>query len=151
MNYWLMKSEPEVFSIDDLKTKKSTHWDGVRNYTARNNLRAMALGDLVLFYHSNAEPTGIAGVAKVCKTAYPDPSAFDPKDVHFDPKSKKENPAWLMVDIAFVKKFKHFVSLPELKREAKLKNMELFRLGRLSVLPVTHQEFEIIVGLGQSQ
>ena len=146
--YWLMKSEPNVFSIDDLKTKKHTPWDGVRNYAARNHMRAMRVGDLVLFYHSSAEPVGVAGLAKVCKLAYPDPTAFDSKDIHYDPKSKKENPSWFMVDIAFEKKFSRLVPLAELKAEAALKNMTLFRQGRLSVQPVTAGEFRVICGMG---
>ncbi len=147
--YWLMKTEPDVFSIDTLKAQKTAPWDGVRNYSARNHMRAMQLGNLVLFYHSSTEPVGIAGIAKVCKLAYPDHTAFDSKNIHYDPKSTKKAPTWFMVDVAFVEKFKHFVSLAELKAQAKLKNMTLFRRGRLSVQPVAQEEFEWICGLGR--
>ena len=149
MNYWLIKSEPEVFSIDDLKVQKRTHWDGVRNYAARNHLKSMALGDEVLFYHSNAEPPGVVGMAKVCKTAYPDPTAFDAKHHHYDPKSKPSSPAWFMVDMAFVKKFKRVIGLPQIKAEPSLKNMVLLRIGRLSVQPVSSAEFKVICQLAQ--
>src|SRR4051812_21534110 len=99
-NYWLMKSEPDVFSIDLLRKMKRAPWDGVRNFQARNFIRdGMKRGDLVLFYHSSTEPPGIAGVAKVVKEAYPDPSAFDPKSEYYDPKSKRDNPMWMMVDV----------------------------------------------------
>ena len=150
--YWLIKSEPDVFSIDDLaKSKnKATHWDGVRNYQARNFIRdEMKKGDKVLFYHSNAEPTAVAGICEVAKEAYPDFTAFDPKDKHYDPKSKKESPAWFMVDVKFVKKFKKEVTLAEIKSNKKLQKMRLVQPGnRLSVMPVTKNEFEEIVKMG---
>lgn len=149
MNYWLLKSEPEVYSIDDLKRDKKTFWDGVRNYQARNFLRdSLKLGDMVLFYHSNADPTGIAGFAKVVKEGYPDPTATDPKHDHFDPKSNPDNPTWYGVDIQFVKKAKRVLPLAELKGIAGLEKMALLQKGqRLSVQPVTAKEFKIIEGL----
>src|SRR5882757_777357 len=103
-NYWLVKSEPEAFSYDALvaSPKKTSNWDGVRNFTARNNLKAMKTGDLVFFYHSNAKPSAVVGIAEVVREAYPDPTALDPKDDHFDPKSKKDDPSWFMVDIRAV-------------------------------------------------
>ena len=151
MKYWLMKSEPSSYSIDDLKQDRKTHWDGVRNYQARNFMRdEMAVGDLVLFYHSNANPSGIVGVAKVCKTAYPDYTAWDKRSKHFDARSTKEKPAWMMVDIAYVKKFPEILALGDLKTYAKLKNMLLLKKGtRLSIQPVTKSEFDFICGLAQ--
>ena len=152
--YWLVKSEPDVFSIDDLATAKNqtTHWDGVRNYQARNTLRdSMKLGDRVLFYHSNATPPAIMGIARIVKEAYPDHTAFDPKDDHYDPKSKKDNPTWYMVDIQFEQKFSHPLTLPMLKAEQSLTGMELVRRGsRLSVQPVRADEFEIVLQLTAS-
>lgn len=155
MNYWLMKSEPNVFSIDDLAAspKKTTHWDGVRNYQARNFMRDdMKKGDLVLFYHSNAKPPGIAGVAKVVKESYPDFTAFDPDDKHYDPKSKQDEPRWFMVDIKLVKKFKELLALPDLKQVEALDGMVLLQKGsRLSVQPVTEQQYETILELADDQ
>ena len=143
--YWLMKTEPDVYSIDHLARDKKTYWDGVRNYQARNFIRdEMQPGDKVFFYHSNAEPPGIAGVAAVASKGYPDPSAFDSKDVHYDSKSKKDNPAWYVVDIRFVKKFKQLISLEELKKIKGLQQMALFTTARLSVQPVRENEWEII-------
>lgn len=151
MNYWLMKSEPSVYSIDDLKKDQKTYWDGVRNYQARNFMRdQMKVGDLVLFYHSNAEPSGIGGVARICKAGYPDFSAWDKKDIHYDPKSTKEKPVWFMVDVEFVEKFKNFVSLESLKANPKLKNMVVVQKGsRLSVQPVLAEHFELVRKNGQ--
>jgi predicted RNA-binding protein with PUA-like domain len=149
--YWLLKSEPSVFSIEDLEKApgKTTHWDGVRNYQARNYIRdSMRIGDGVLFYHSNSEPSGIVGIAEIVKTGYPDHTAFDRKDVHFDPKSKKENPTWYMVDIKHVRTFKRMLTLDELRANAGLAKMVLLQKGsRLSVQPVTPEEWQIIVGL----
>ena len=146
-----MKSEPESYSIDDLKRDKKTHWDGVRNYQVRNFMRdQMKVGDLVLFYHSSAEPPGVAGLAQISKTGYPDPTAWDPKDHHYDPKSDPKNPAWLMVDVKFVEKFPHFVSLPELRANPKLKNLLVLKRGmRLSVQPVGKADFEAIQKMGK--
>jgi predicted RNA-binding protein with PUA-like domain len=140
--YWLMKSEPDVYSIDDLERDGSTAWEGVRNFKARNNLKAMEVGDEVLFYHSNANPPGVAGVARVRRTAYPDPSQFDRKSDYHDPKSDPESPKWYLVDVEFVAKAKTLVSLPEIKEDAELADMELVRYGRLSVQSVTKAEFD---------
>ncbi|MCA9563980.1 MAG: EVE domain-containing protein [Myxococcales bacterium] len=148
-----MKSEPDVFSIDDLEREGSTHWDGVRNYQARNFMRDdMQVGDLVLFYHSNATPPGVAGVAEVCKPGYPDFTAWDPKDSHFDPKSSPDNPRWMMVDIQFVEKFPSVVSLQRLKEhEETLDGMYVIKRGmRLSVQPVEKQHFDAVLKLGRS-
>lgn len=147
--YWLMKSEPDCFSIDDLKNapQKTTHWDGVRNYQARNFMRDdMKKGDVVLYYHSNSNPPGIAGLATVVKEAYPDFTAFDPNDPHFDPKSKATSPTWMMVDVKFKKKFKQLISLPELRANPKLEGMLLLQKGsRLSVQPVSEPHFQEIL------
>ncbi|MDH7605859.1 MAG: EVE domain-containing protein [Melioribacter sp.] len=149
MKYWLMKSEPEVFSIDDLAKSKNqtTFWDGVRNYQARNFMRdEMKIGDKVIFYHSNTEPPAAVGICEVVKEAYPDFTAFDPKSKYYDPKSKKENPTWFMVDIKLLKKFDRPVHLEEIKKNPKLKNMKLVQKGnRLSVMPITKEEFNEIV------
>lgn len=149
MQYWLMKSEPDVYSIDHLAKDKKTYWDGVRNYQARNFMRdTMKPGDLVFFYHSNAEPSGIAGIAKVAGKGYPDPSAFDSKDVHYDPDSKKDKPTWYVVDLEYVKKFKRLLPLEELKKVKGLAKMPLLQRGqRLSVQPVSPEEWEIVCDL----
>ncbi|HEY6828440.1 MAG TPA: EVE domain-containing protein [Gemmatimonadaceae bacterium] len=150
--YWLVKSEPETFSFDDLLAApgRTTHWDGVRNFAARNHLRAMKKGDRVLFYHSSTKPTAVVGVAEVAREAYPDSTALDKKDPHFDPKSKPDDPTWFMVDIKAVEAFKRPVSLDEIKKVKALANMALIRLGRLSVQPVTPEEFEVVTKLGNS-
>jgi predicted RNA-binding protein with PUA-like domain len=152
-NYWLVKSEPEVFSFDDLlaSPKKTTHWDGVRNYAARNHLRAMRTGDLVFFYHSNAAPAAIVGIAEVAREAYPDASAFDPADSHHDPKSKRDDPTWFMVDIRAVEPLPRAISLDEAKKTKGLENMALIKLGRLSVQPVTKTEYDIIRKLAKTK
>src|SRR6185436_14460469 len=144
--YWLVKSEPDVFSFDDLlaSPKKTTHWDGGRNYAARNNLRARKAGDLVCFYHSSVVPAAIVGVAEVAKEAYPDPSALDPKSDKFDPKSKADSPSWYMVDIRAVEPLPRPVTIDEVKSTKSLSTMALVRLGRLSVQPVTPEEWETI-------
>ena len=151
--YWLVKSEPETFSFDDLLAApgRTTHWDGVRNFAARNHLRAMKKGDRVLFYHSSAKPTAVVGVAEVAREAYPDSTALDKKDPHFDPKTKAEDPTWFMVDIKAVEPFKRPVSLDEIKKVKELSKMALIRLGRLSVQPVTPEEFETITRLGSEK
>jgi len=148
--FWLMKSEPDAFSIDDLKRRpgKTSHWDGVRNYQARNYLNAMKKGDLVFFYHSSCEEPGIVGIAKVAKEAYPDHTAFDPDDPHFDPKSKADAPTWFMVDVKFVRKLKHTIGLVQLKDVPALADFALVRKGnRLSVLPVTEAQWAAILAL----
>lgn len=149
--YWLIKSEPEVYSIDDLEKDKQIFWDGVRNYQARNFMRdEMKKGDMVIFYHSNTEPPGAVGICEVVKEGYPDFTAFDPDDKHYDPKSKEDNPTWIMVDVKFVKKFKKPVSISEIKENPKLKNMKLVQRGnRLSVMPVTKSEFDEISKMGK--
>lgn len=143
--YWLMKSEPEVFSFDDLwkARKRTTPWDGVRNYRARNFMRdEMSVGDGVLYYHSNAKPPGIAGIAEVASEAYPDPTQFDPADSHHDPKSDPEDPRWLLVDVRAVAKIPSFVALDALKENPKLASMGVIQRGnRLSVQPVTAAEW----------
>ena len=151
MNYWLMKSEPSVYSIGDLKKDGWTYWDGVRNFQARNFLRdSMKKGDAVLFYHSNAEPPGVAGLARIRKEGYPDFTAWDKKDVHFDPKSKEDKPLWFMVDIEYAETFKNFVPLDVLKAESALKGMLVLQRGmRLSVQPVEKKHFEAVVRLGR--
>ena len=141
-----MKSEPDVFSIDDLKKKKTEPWDGVRNYQARNFMKDMKKKDLVFFYHSNCTPPGIAGVMEVCKEAYPDFTSFDKKSKYYDPKSSEENPRWFMVDIKYKKKFKEIISLDTLKEMKALKDMALVRKGnRLSIMPVSKKEWDAIL------
>jgi len=149
--YWLVKSEPSAYSIDDLVRDKITHWDGVRNYQARNYMRdEMKLGDKVLFYHSNAEPIAVVGVCEVAKEGYPDFSAFDPEDKHFDPKSKIDSPTWIMVDIKIIEKFIRPVALDEIKGNSKLQNMKLVQRGnRLSVMPIDKNEFNEIMKLSK--
>jgi predicted RNA-binding protein with PUA-like domain len=146
--FWLIKSEPSEFSIDDLGKSKNqtTYWDGVRNYQARNFIRdEMKVGDKVLFYHSNAEPNAIVGACEIVKEAYPDHTQFDSKHVHHDPKADKKNPAWFMVDIKLLNKFKKQITLEEIKSNPKLAKMRLVQRGnRLSVMPVTKEEFEEI-------
>ena len=153
MRYWLMKTEPNTYSIADLKRDKKTGWDGIRNYQARNFMRdQMTVGDHVLFYHSNAEPPGVAGLAKISQTGLADPSQFDSQSKYFDPTSDLQNPRWIMVQLTFVKTFKYFVSLPELRQEPDLSGMILLQKGsRLSVQPVDATHFDFICQLGQSQ
>ena len=145
ISHWLMKSEPDVFSIDDLARKDTAGWDGVRNYQARNFMRAMRVGDKVLFYHSNAAPSGAAGLAVVARTAYPDPTQFDSKRDHYEPRATLENPVWSQVDVRFVKKFPRLLSLEELRGVPALAGIELFRRSRLSVQPVTAAQWKAIV------
>ncbi|WP_431634443.1 EVE domain-containing protein [Dyella sp. KULCS107] len=149
ISHWLMKSEPDTFSIDDLKARGSEPWDGVRNYQARNFMRdGMRVGDGVLFYHSNCAEPGIVGLAKVASEAYPDPSQFDPKSDYFDPGASRENPRWMLVDVAFVRKLKRTITLKELQALPSLAEMALVRKGnRLSVMPVTAAEWKTILGL----
>lgn len=151
MQYWLMKSEPEAFSIDDLaeRPRQTEHWDGVRNYQARNMMRDdMKVGDLIFFYHSNCDLPGIVGIAEVAKESYPDFTAFDPDDKHFDPKSNPDKPTWFMVDVKFVRKLQRTISLQELKPQQALADLALVRRGnRLSIMPVTQQQWAFILGL----
>ncbi|MBY0413292.1 MAG: EVE domain-containing protein [Bdellovibrionales bacterium] len=146
MNYWLMKSEPDVFSIDDLKKKKISGWDGVRNYQARNYMRDnMMIGDLILFYHSSCEVPGVAGLAKVSKTSHPDPSQFDSKSEYFDEKATIESPRWFMVEVEFVERFDDVITLATIKATKGLEKMPLVQKGsRLSINPVGPEEFKII-------
>lgn len=151
MNYWLMKSEPETFGIDDLfnRPNQTEHWDGVRNYQARNMMRdEMKIGDQVFFYHSNCDEPGIVGIMQVARESYPDFTAFDPDDKHFDPKSNPEKPTWYMVDVQFVRKLSRNISLRELKLKTELADLALLRRGnRLSIMPVSAEQWEFILGL----
>ena len=148
MSKWLVKSELSVYSIADLRKDNSTAWDGVRNYQARNNLKAMKIGDEVLFYHSVDDPIGIAGLAKVSKTAYPEPLQFNKKSEYFEPAATKDNPRWFCPEIEFVSQFKQVLSLESLKKEKKLAGMVLLQKGsRLSVQPVNDKHFEHILSL----
>ncbi len=150
MNYWLVKSEADCYSIDDFKKDKKAAWTGIRNYQARNFMRdSMKVGDGVLFYHSSSEPNAVVGIAKVVSKPHADETAFDKKDDHYDPKSKKESPTWICVDLQFVKKFKREVTLAEIKNRPDLKGMPLSQTGsRLSVQPVSEAHFQIIEKLG---
>ncbi len=145
-----MKTEPDVFSIDDLKKNKTSLWEGVRNYQARNYMmNDMEIGDAVLLYHSSADPSGVAGIATVSKKAIPDPTQFDKKSEYFDPKATKEKPVWFCTEVKFVTKFSHFIALEELKKEPVLKDMVVLKKGsRLSIQPVSKNEFEHIHQLG---
>ncbi|MCK5782931.1 MAG: EVE domain-containing protein [Desulfobacterales bacterium] len=151
MNYWLMKSEPTAFSIDDLKNmpNQTEHWDGVRNYQARNMMRdQMKVGDQVFFYHSNCKVPGIVGIMEVVRESYPDHTAFDPQSKYFDPKSNPEKPRWFMVDIKYIRHTSRVIPLTELKDCEPLENMQLVRKGnRLSIIPVSADEWKIILQL----
>ena len=144
MNYWLLKTEPEEFSIDDLKRKKREPWNGVRNFVARNHLRAMKKSDLVFIYHTGDEKQ-IVGIGKVAREVYADPTQFDPKSDYYDASSKKDNPKWQLVDIGFVKKFKIGMTLSEIKSNPKLGDMVLAKAPRLSVQPVSAKDFDYIL------
>jgi predicted RNA-binding protein with PUA-like domain len=145
MKYWLIKSEPECYSIDDLKQDKETSWTGVRNYQARNFIRDMSKGDLVLFYHSGANPPAVVGVCKVGGSAYGDETALNPKDDHFDPKATKEKPIWLAVDMVYVKTLKEPVTLLQIKNNPRLADMVVAQQGsRLSIQPVSEKHFTCI-------
>ena len=146
--YWLMKSEPSAYSIDDLKRDGSTLWDGVRNYQARNLMREMRVGDQALFYHSNAEPPAVVGTMEISGAAEPDPTQFDSGDSHYDPKATLANPVWFGVRVRFKSKLNKPVSLQLIKEHRALRNMVLVNRSRLSVQPVSEQEFKIITGLG---
>ncbi|MBI5137123.1 MAG: EVE domain-containing protein [Nitrospirae bacterium] len=151
--YWLMKSEPGCFSLDDLEASpgRITCWDGVRNYQARNMLRDdLKAGDGVLFYHSNTKPVGVVGLCEVVRAGYPDPTAFDPRAGHFDPKSDPARPTWYVVDVRFVRALPRCVTLDELKRAPGLEDMKVVQRGqRLSVQPVTRQEWDIVLSLAE--
>ena len=148
MNYWLMKTEPDEFSIDDLAKRKTEPWSGVRNYQARNFMREMRAGDGVLFYHSSCEIPGVAGIAEVATAAHTDPTQFDPKSDYFDAASKREEPRWSLVDVKFKRKLKRVITLTELKGKRELSELALIRPGnRLSVLPVSKKEWDFILSL----
>ena len=152
MAYWLMKTEPDVFGIDDLiaRPNQTEPWDGIRNYQARNFMRdEMQVGDEVFFYHSNATPPGIVGIARIASEAYPDPTQFDPDSKYYDPKSAPDNPRWLLVDVAFVRKFDRILSLQELKDNAdKLPEFRLLARGnRLSIMPVEKRHWQAVLKL----
>ena len=152
VRYWLMKSEPDVYPFSQLITDGETHWDGVRNYQARNMMRDdLKLGDFVLFYHSNTKPPHVAGIAKVCREGYPDHTSWDPNSKYFDEKSTPENPRWMMVDIEPVKEM-NMVSLADIKANPALEDMPLVQRGqRLSVQPVSQDQYEEICRMGGVQ
>jgi predicted RNA-binding protein with PUA-like domain len=151
--YWLLKTEPTTFSFDDLwnAPKRTTFWDGVRNFQARNTLRdRMKVGDGVFIYHSSTDPTGIVGIAEVVKEGYPDPTAFDPKDSHYDPRSKRESPTWYVVDVKAIERLAPIITLDELRGVKELEKMVLLQRGsRLSVQPVSAEEWRMIRALRQ--
>lgn len=151
MAYWLFKSEPASFSLDDLKTRPgmTEHWDGVRNYQARNFLRdAVKKGDRVLFYHSNIPEPAVVGIAEVVRPGYPDYTAFDPESRYFDPKSSAKKPIWYMVDVRYVRAFARPVTLAQIKENPLLADMPLVRRSRLSIQPVTPDQWRIILAMG---
>jgi predicted RNA-binding protein with PUA-like domain len=148
MNYWLLKSEPDVYSLDDLKEEGTDCWDGVRNYQARNNLTAMKPGDVGFFYHSRTKPPHIAGLCKIAKEAYPDPTAFDPEEKYYDPKSDPEAPRWFCPVVSYMCHFPKPVSLKSIKAEEDLAEMVLVKNSRLSVQPVTPEEFRKVCEMG---
>lgn len=147
MNHWLMKSEPDVFGIETLRKQVVAPWDGVRNFQARNHMRAMAVGDQVLFYHSSAEVIGIAGLAEVARAAYPDHTSWDPQSKYFDPKSTPAKPLWSMVDVRFIAAFPRVLTLAEMRAVPELADMVLFQRSRLSVQPVEPRHYALIVKL----
>jgi predicted RNA-binding protein with PUA-like domain len=150
MRYWLMKSEPDVYGIDDLAADGTACWEGVRNYQARNFMRDdMTVGDRILFYHSNAKPPGIAGLARVAKEAYPDHYAWDPKSKYFDSKSSPDNPRWMMVDVAYRCHVKRFVSLEELRGQEVLADLPLLNKSRLSIQPLDEVHYQCICDLAK--
>lgn len=147
-----MKTEPGTYSIDDLERGGTEPWDGVRNYQARNFMRDMAQGDLAIFYHSSAEPTGAVGVCRICREAYPDPTQFNKKSKYYDPKSKKDDARWSLVDVEFVEKFGETVSLQALKEDSKLEGMRVTQKGsRLSVQPVEKGHFKRVLKMASAK
>jgi len=155
MRYWLMKTEPSVFSFEDLRKRpcSTDHWEGVRNYQARNYMKdEMRKGDNVLFYHSNCEVPGVVGIAVISREAYPDFFSWDRTSRYYDPKSTPENPRWFMVDVTWERAFRHIVTLKDLKSEPKLKSMKVLQKGqRLSIMPVTKEEFDIVSAMGMRE
>ncbi len=150
--YWLMKSEPDAYSIDDLKRDRTEHWDGIRNYQARNfMMKDMKPGDEILFYHSSCKVPGVVGLARVCKEAYPDFTAWNPDSKYYDPKSTPEKPRWYMVDVEFVKKFPEVISLNQIRQTPALEGMKLLQKGnRLSIMPLNKHEFQTICKLAEA-
>ena len=153
MKYWLMKSEPSTYSLDNLKRDGVSAWEGVRNYQARNYMRdEMKKGDLALFYHSVANPPGVAGICRISRESFPDHTAWDPKSPYFDPKASPDNPIWMMVQVEFVEKFPHFVTLEELRENPLLSGLKVLQKGsRLSITPVEPAHFKLIRKMGQSK
>jgi predicted RNA-binding protein with PUA-like domain len=150
--YWLMKSEEDEYSIRDLERDGKTRWVGVRNYEARNYMRdGMKPGDLILYYHSNAKPSGVVGVARVASEPYPDPTQFDPKSGYFDEKATEEEPRWMLVDVEFVEAFPRVVPLREIKARDELQDMVLVRRMRLSVQPVEAEEFRLVKKMAKTE
>lgn len=150
--YWLVKSEPDTFSFDDLMKapQKTTHWDGIRNHVARNFLRdGMQVGDRVFFYHSSTDPQAIVGICEVARDAYPDQTALDAKHPAYDPKSDRDDPTWFMVDLRAVEKLPRPVTLAEVKKRPELAKMAMLRIGRLSVSPVTQKEWDVILAMAE--
>lgn len=145
MNYWLMKSEPDAFSIEDLRRQKVAGWDGVRNYQARNYMRSMRKGDQAFFYHSSTKPSGIVGIMKIVRETYPDPTQFDRKNVHYDPASNPKDPRWSQVDVQFVESFPDILSLEAIRGIPELQGMVLLKRGRLSVQPVTPVQWRVLL------
>jgi predicted RNA-binding protein with PUA-like domain len=151
---WLMKSEPDVYSIEDLRAKGGPDlWEGCRNYTVRNFMRDdMKAGDLAFFHHSNSQPSGIVGIMRIVREAYPDPTQFEPASEYYDPKSLPENPRWLAVDVEFVEAFPEILSLADLKAEPRLAEMLVLRRGqRLSVMPVTPEEWDVVCQMARGR
>lgn len=150
MKHWLMKSEPDVYGIADLERDGRTSWEGVRNYQARNLMREMTVGDLVVFYHSNTDPSGAAGLCKVARAAYPDDTARDPRSPYHDPRATAENPVWDRVDVAFLERFPRVVALRDIRMNPACRGMLLLARGsRLSVQPLTKAHFETLVRMGR--
>lgn len=149
--YWLMKTEPSVFSIDDLQREGFSEWEGVRNFQARNFMRdRMKEGDLVLFYHSNAKPSGIVGICRICREAHADFTAWDKDSPYYDPQATPDHPIWMMVEVEFVKKFSQVIALSELRKYPQLEGLKILEKGsRLSITPVDKKHFEFIESLGQ--
>jgi len=146
--YWLMKCEPDAYSIDDLARDQTTSWEGVRNYQVRNFMRTMAVGDKAFFYHSNAKPSGIAGLVEIAKTAYPDPFVLQPEHKYFDPKATPENPIWLSVDVQFIAKSREVISIQQLREIPELADLMILKRGsRLSITPVSEADFKMIEGM----
>lgn len=147
MKLWLMKSESAVYSIEDLRRDGITGWEGVRNFEARNYLRSMNIGDQAFFYHSNSKPSGVAGIVEICRSAYPDPTQFDKKNIHYDPKASPERPIWFQVDVRFKKAFSRILSLDELRSLSVLQDAPLFKRSRLSVQPLSAASWQAILRL----